>query len=233
MDDGWPRSRNPSTPLAALRAEGVTALVTTPHLLLPRLATDAAWIASCWSTAGPSTSSPRARSSNRPAADRSARNLGPGCRADPPVVPSQGCTVRPRAYLLVEFGFDLQGTHQAVVREALGAGRRIVITRASALGLYLRSRATGAGAGTLAGGARLQVDAGSFNSHYKQYPGAERLAWQTSRARLVVLVSTDRHSMHHVGVSLLESIGASGRPRQQRFAEQSFSGPGTKSLGPT
>ena len=34
-------------------------------------------------------------------------------------------------WLLVEFGFDLQGTHEGVVREAISSGRGIVIDEAS------------------------------------------------------------------------------------------------------
>ena len=41
VDDGSASVEESLDSLAALRAEGVGALVTTPHLLLPRLATDA------------------------------------------------------------------------------------------------------------------------------------------------------------------------------------------------
>ena len=41
VDDGSASVEESLESLAALRAEGVGALVTTPHLLLPRLATDA------------------------------------------------------------------------------------------------------------------------------------------------------------------------------------------------
>ena len=44
VDDGSASVEESLSSLAGLRAEGVGALVTTPHLLLPRLATDAALV---------------------------------------------------------------------------------------------------------------------------------------------------------------------------------------------
>jgi protein-tyrosine phosphatase len=108
-----------------------------------------------------------------------------------------------------------------VVREVLEAGRGIVVAHperyrympgTDPLDQMRRWRELGA---------LLQVNAGSFNGHYRnQNPGAERLAWAMVEARLVDLVSTDHHGIRRVGVSLREAFEALARRGERELAEQ-------------
>jgi tyrosine-protein phosphatase YwqE len=124
-------------------------------------------------------------------------------------------------FLLVEFGFDLQGTHEDVVRETLDAGRGIVVAHPERyrylpgiepLDQMRRWRDLGA---------LLQVNAGSFNGHYRnQNPAAEQLAWAMVGAGLVDLVSTDHHGIRRAGVSLREAFEALADRGARELAEQ-------------
>jgi protein-tyrosine phosphatase len=223
VDDGSASVEESLASLAALRAEGVTALVTTPHILLPRLATDADLTAEL--------------DLQRRAFDQLAEaTLG---RADLPAIGLGQEIWAPDAYqirrvvhrtdvglgrgrfLLVEFGFDLQGTHEEVVRETLDAGRGIVVAHperyryppgVEPIGQMRRWRELGA---------LLQVNAGSFNGHYGgQNPSAEGLAWAMVDQRLVDLVATDHHGIRRMGVSLREAFEALVDRGERELAEQ-------------
>jgi tyrosine-protein phosphatase YwqE len=70
-------------------------------------------------------------------------------------------------------------------------------------------------------GALLQVNAGSFNGHYRnQNPAAEQLAWAMVGAGLVDLVSTDHHGIRRAGVSLREAFEALADRGARELAEQ-------------
>ena len=150
VDDGSASVEESLDSLAALRAEGVTALVTTPHLLLPRLATDAAI--------------DRELLVHRRAFDELAEAALD--RTDLPAIGLGGATRAPDAaqirrvvrrmdvglgrghYLLVEFGFDLQGKARwsCAKRSMPAAGSSSPIR--SAIGICLgSSRWTRCGAG--------------------------------------------------------------------------------------
>jgi protein-tyrosine phosphatase len=223
VDDGSASVEESLASLAALRAEGVGAMVTTPHLLLPHLADE--------------TALDRALERHRAAFDELAEALLD--RGDLPAVGLGQEIWAPDAaqvrrvvrrtdvglgrghYLLVEFGFDLGGSHEDVVREVLEAGRGIVVAHperyrympgTDPLDQMRRWRELGA---------LLQVNAGSFNGHYRnQNPGAERLAWAMVEARLVDLVSTDHHGIRRVGVSLREAFEALADRGERELAEQ-------------
>ena len=128
-------------------------------------------------------------------------------------------------WLLVEIGFDLQGSHEDVVRAAVSAGRGIIIAHPeryhflpghAPLELMRRWRALGA---------LLQVNAGSFTGHYGDYsPDSERLAWEMADNGLVDLIATDHHGFRRVGVSLREAFEAlAGRGRRE-IAERALAG---------
>jgi tyrosine-protein phosphatase YwqE len=121
-------------------------------------------------------------------------------------------------FLLVEFGFDLRGTHEDVVRETVDAGRGIVVAHPERyrylpgvppLDQMRRWRDLGA---------LLQVNAGSFNGYY--HPASEELAWAMVEAGLVDLVSTDHHGIRRAGVSLREAFEALADRGEGELAEQ-------------
>ncbi len=211
VDDGSVSVEESLTSLAALRDEGVGALVTTPHLLLPRLGTDAAI--------------GRELDLHRRGFDRLAEaaleegdlpllGLGqeiwaPDADALRRITGRAGVGLAGTRWLLVEFGFDLQGTHEDVVGEGVAAGRGIVVAHperyrylpgTEPLDLMRRWRELGA---------LLQVNAGSFTGHYRgSSPDSERLAWEMVGEGLVDLVATDHHGIRRAGVSPREALGA-------------------------
>jgi len=223
VDDGSASVEESLSSLVALRAEGVAALVTTPHLLLPRLATD--------------SDIDRELHLHRQAFDELAEavldrtdvpaiGLGqeiwaPDAHQIRRVVRRTDVGLGRGRFLLVEFGFDLQGTHEDVVRETLDGGRGIVIAHPERyrylpgidpLDQMRRWRDLGA---------LLQVNAGSFKGHYRNSnPAAEELAWAMVEAGLVDLVSTDHHGIRRVGVSLREAFEALADRGERELAEQ-------------
>jgi protein-tyrosine phosphatase len=231
VDDGSASVDESLGCLAALFEEGVRTLVSTPHLLLPRLTTDAAVT--------------RELDFHRRAFDDLVAAAGD--RGDLPALglgqeiwaPDAATLARAAgrgdiglagsAALLVEFGFDLQGEHTDVVRAARDAGRRIVIAHPERyrylegtvpLDLMRRWRELGA---------LLQVNAGSFTGHYRS--GPEQLAWQMVAEGLVDLVGSDHHGIRRSGVSPLaayEALIARGEPE---LAERAMSGTPSALLG--
>jgi protein-tyrosine phosphatase len=231
VDDGSASVDESLGCLGALFEEGVRTLVSTPHLLLPRLTTDAAVT--------------RELDFHRRAFDELVAAAGD--RGDLPALglgqeiwaPDAATLARAAgrgdiglagsAALLVEFGFDLQGEHTDVVRAARDAGRRIVIAHPERyrylegtvpLDLMRRWRELGA---------LLQVNAGSFTGHYRS--GPEQLAWQMVAEGLVDLVGSDHHGIRRSGVSPLaayEALIARGEPE---LAERAMSGTPSALLG--
>lgn len=208
VDDGSASVEESLASLAALRAEGVGALVTTPHLLLPRLATDAdiARELDLHRTAFETLVEATLEREDLPAIDLGQEIWAPDAYQIRRVVRRTDVGLGPGRCLLVEFGFELQGTHEDVVREAVGAGRGIVVAHPERyrylpgidpLEQMLRWRELGA---------LLQVNAGSLTGHY--HPGAEALAWLMVERGLVDLVATDHHGSRRSGVSLLEAFEA-------------------------
>ena len=227
VDDGSASIRESLDSLAALRAEGVGAVVTTPHLLLPRLDTDAAI--------------DRELDRHRRAYDRLAEavldevdlpQLGLGQEIWAPdaamlrrVVRRPEIGLAGSRWMLVEFGFDLQGTHEGVIREAVAAGRGIVVAHPERyhylpgiepIALMRRWRGLGA---------LLQVNAGSFTGHYNGYsPDAEVLAWQMVEHGLVDIVATDHHGPRRTGVSPREAFEALAARGERALAERVMAG---------
>jgi protein-tyrosine phosphatase len=227
VDDGSDSIDESLAALALLHQEGVRQLVCTPHLLLPRLGSDAAI--------------GRELDLHRRAFD----HLVEACagRDDLPQIrlgqeiwaPDAGALRRvvrrgdvglggTRA-LLVEFGFDLEGTHTDVVRAAAEADRIILIAHperyrylpgTEPLELMRRWRDLGA---------LLQVNAGSFSGYYGGHRGAPyALAWEMVTAGLVDLIATDHHGIRRVGVSPLEAFLALSARGERAVAERAMSG---------
>ncbi len=207
VDDGSDSIEESRDSFSALYQEGVRVLVTTPHLLVPRLSDDAlerelarqrqAFDVMADALDGQSGLPLLALGQEIWAPDaESMRRVGE--RTD---VGLDGSRT-----VLVEFGFQLQGTHVDVVEAAISAGRRIVIAHPERytyvegempLDLMRRWRDMGA---------LLQVNAGSFSGHYcASSPGSLELAWAMVDDGLVDLIATDHHGIRRVGVSVREA----------------------------
>jgi protein-tyrosine phosphatase len=207
VDDGTATIAESLAALAGLFGEGVRTVITTPHLLLPNL--DDAGI-------------DRELSRQRQAFDQ----LACAChgREDLPALglgqeiwapdasairravhrPDIGLSSR---FLLVEFGFELQGNHNDVVREVLEAGRQIVIAHPERY-YYLPGHDPLEMMRTWQEmGALLQVNVGSLTGHYnRSTPGSERLAWRMVELGLVDVLATDHHGPRREGVSPQDAL---------------------------
>ena len=223
VDDGSASVAESLESLATLRAEGVGALVTTPHLLLPRLATDAdlARELAVHRAAFERLADAVRGRDGLPAIGLGQEIWAPDLYQIRRVVHRTDVGYNGGHYLLVEFGFDLQGTHEEVVREVVAGGRGIVVAHperyryvqgVDPLDQMRRWRDLGA---------LLQVNAGSFNGYYSgSNPGAETLAWAMVERRLVDLVSTDHHGGRRAGVSLLEAFEALAARGERELADR-------------
>ncbi len=226
VDDGSDSVAESLEALALLHQEGVRQLATTPHLLLPRMGSDAAIT--------------RELELHRRAFDRlveacAGRDDLPQIRLGQEIWAPDAGTLRrivgrgdiglggTRA-ILVEFGFDLQGTHVDVVRAAVDADRLIVIAHperyrylpgTEPLELMHRWRDLGA---------LLQVNAGSFSGYYGGNRGGPyALAWEMVAAGLVDLIATDHHGIRRAGVSPVEAFWALSERGERAVAERAMS----------
>jgi protein-tyrosine phosphatase len=223
VDDGTSTIAESLAALTGLYQEGVRTVVTTPHLLVPRLGTDAAidreldlHRRAFEQLAEALTGSP-----DLPALSLGQEIWAPDVHQIRRVVRRTDVGYNSGHYLLVEFGFDLQGTHEDVVREVVAAGRGILVAHAERyryvpgvepLEQMRRWRELGA---------MLQVNAGSFNGYYRHSnPGAQELAWAMVAQGLVDIVATDHHGSRRAGVSLLEAFEALAARGERELAER-------------
>ena len=113
----------------------------------------------------------------------------------------------PGRFLLVEFGFDLRGDHNEVVREVLDAGRQILIAHPERYHYLPGAEPIEVMRYWQDLGALLQVNVGSLSGHYEgSSPGSERLAWQLIDSGMVDVVATDHHGPRRRGVSPAEGL---------------------------
>jgi protein-tyrosine phosphatase len=208
VDDGTRTIAESLEALTALYREGVRAAVTTPHLLVPHLPTDAAVQREldAHRRAFDELSDAMVGRDELPILWLGQEIWAPDATAARRVVRRNGIGI-PSRFLLVEFGFDLQGNHEDVVREVLDAGRQIVIAHPEryrylpghdALDVMRRWQELGA---------LLQVNVGSLTGHYnRSSPGSEQLAWQMIELGLVDLLATDHHGPRREGVSPREAL---------------------------
>jgi protein-tyrosine phosphatase len=208
VDDGTRTNAESLTALAGLYREGVRHAVTTPHLLMPRLESDAAL--------------DRELDGHRRAFDQ----LAPALR-DRTDVPSlalgqeiwapDAAAVRrivrrtdvglSGRFLLVEFGFELQGSHMDVIREVLDSGRQILIAHPERYEYLPGHDPIELMQQWQEQGALLQVNVGSLNGHYRNSsPGSEELAWRMVKLGLVDVLATDHHGPRRGGVSPREAL---------------------------
>src|SRR3954469_2119746 len=210
VDDGTRTVSESLESLAGLYREGVRSVVTTPHLLLPHLSTSA--------------DVDRELARQRRAFDE--LTAAAGGRTDLPelwlgqeiwapdaaalrrVVRRYGVGLPGRS-LLVEFGFDLQGNHNDVVREAADAGRQIVIAHRERYVSRRGHEPLDVMRSWQEMGALLQVNVGSLTGHYQgSSPRSERLAWEMIESNLVDVLATDHHGPRRSGVSPREALDA-------------------------
>ena len=208
VDDGSSTIEESRASLAALYREGVRSLVTTPHLLLPHLGDDEALGRALvrHRESFDLLASALAGEEGLPTFDLGQEIWCPDAAGMRRVAARSDVGLAGSDAMLVEFGFDLQGSHIDVVEAAAAAGRQIVIAHPERyrylphhepLDLMARWRELGA---------LLQVNAGSFSGHYRgSAPESQRLAWGMVEAGLVDLVATDHHGVRRMGVSLGEA----------------------------
>lgn len=209
VDDGTMTVAESLTALAGLYQEGVRAVVTTPHLLLPHLGSEAALDRELelHRRAFDELSAASAGHDDLPSIALGQEILAPDAAAVRRVVRRGDIGLASGGFLLVEFGFDLQGNHNDVVREVHRAGRRIVIAHPERY-RYLEGHNPLEVMRTWQElGALLQVNVGSLTGHYnRSSPGSERLAWQMIGRGLVDLLATDHHGPRRSGVSPREAL---------------------------
>jgi protein-tyrosine phosphatase len=202
VDDGTATIAESLQALAGLYQEGVRTVVTTPHLLLPRL--DDAGLdreLDLHRRAFDGLAAAVAGRDDLPSLALGQEIWAPDATAIRRVVrrPDVGLSSR---FLLVEFGFELQGNHNDVVREVLDSGRQIVIAHPERYYYVPGHEPVEVMRTWQELGALLQVNVGSLTGHYnRSTPGSEALAWRMVELGLVDLLSTDHHGPRREGVS--------------------------------
>jgi protein-tyrosine phosphatase len=225
VDDGTRTIGESLDALRALYNQGVRAVVTTPHLLVPHLPTDALI--------------QRELDRHR----RAFEDLSLACQGSkgiptlylgqeiwaPDAVAVRRVVRRadvglPGKFLLVEFGFDLQGTHSDVVREVLDSGRQIVVAHPERYRYMPGSDPLDVMRGWQELGALLQVNVGSLTGHYENSsPGSEKLVWQMIAEGMLDLLATDHHGPRRSGVSPLEALNTLIARGELALAERAMS----------
>ncbi len=208
VDDGTRTIEESIESLVALHREGVRTVVTTPHLLVPHLPSEGAV--------------QRELDRHRRAFDDLARacegrddvpDLWLGQEIWAPDASAARRVARrndvglPGKFLLVEFGFDLQGNHHDVIREIMEAGRQIVIAHPERYRYLNGHEPLDVMRRWQELGALLQVNVGSLNGYYEgSCPGSDRLAWQMVAEGMVDVLATDHHGPRRRGVSPQEAL---------------------------
>jgi protein-tyrosine phosphatase len=208
VDDGTRTLAESIEALEGLYREGVRAAVTTPHLLLPHLPTNAAL--------------DRELDRQHRAFDQlgillQQRNELPELLLGQEIWAPDAASVRrvtgrrevglPGRFLLVEFGFTLQGDHNEVVREVLDAGRQILIAHPERYHYLPGAEPMEVMRCWQDLGALLQINVGSLSGHYEgSSPGSSRLAWRMIDTGMVDVIATDHHGPRRRGVSPAEGL---------------------------
>ena len=210
VDDGCATIEESLTALTGLYRQGVRTVVTTPHLLVPRLRTDRdldleldyhqkafdQLVSACLGRD-----------------DVPRLTLGQEIWAPDPAairrVVRRGDIGLGGRFLLVEFGFELQGSHNDVVREVLNSGRGLLIAHPERYSYLAGHDPISVMRTWQEMGALLQVNVGSLTGYYnRSNPGSERLAWKMSELGLIDVLATDHHGPRREGVSPRETLDA-------------------------
>lgn len=225
VDDGTTTVAESLTALAGLYQEGVRVVVTTPHLLVPHLGSEAAMDKELdrHRRAFDELSVAWAGNDDLPSIALGQEIWAPDAAAVRRVVSRSDIGLAGGRFLLVEFGFELLGNHNDVIRAAHGAGRQIVIAHPERY-RYLEGHNPLQVMRTWQElGALLQVNVGSLTGHYnRSSPGSEHLAWQMIEQGLVDLLATDHHGPRRSGVSPREAIDALIARGEQALAERAM-----------
>lgn len=225
VDDGAATVAESLDALRSLYAEGVRTLVATPHLLLPHLATDGA-IGRTLDTqrrAFDRLAEAAALEPDLPALGLGQEIWAPDAAMMRRVVGRTDIGLGGSRTILVEFGFDLRGTHAEVVQAALAAGRGIVIAHPERYHYPTGLRPLDVMHRWREMGALLQVNAGSFNGYYCDHrPESESLAWAMVMEGLVDVVATDHHGPRRTGVSPMEAFGSLRARGEEALAERAM-----------
>ena len=209
VDDGARNLAESLTALAELYREGVRTVVTTPHLLLPHLGSD--------EKIGRELDRHRhafhglalacLERDSLPSVALGQEIWAPDAASVRRVILRSDTGLAGGRFLLVEFGFELQGNHNDVVREVQASGRQIVIAHPERYRYLSGHDPIDVMRAWQDLGALLQVNVGSLTGHYdRSSPGAEALAWQMVDAGLIDLFSTDHHGPRRDGVSPREAL---------------------------
>lgn len=198
VDDGASSVDEALLALKGLGAEGVATVVTTPHLILPHLDSSTAVtreldrhrraFESVAAAAAKATPALPALGLGQEiwAADVSMLRRALGC---------PGLGLGGSSYLLVEFGFELEGDHLDVVEAVLDAGHRIVIAHPERYRFAYGFDPLETAAAWRNAGALLQLNAGSLGGHYERSnPGSRALASRLIASGLADLIATDHHA---------------------------------------
>jgi len=225
VDDGTRTIGESLEALRSLYGEGVRAVVTTPHLLLPHLPTD--------ESIQRELDRHRRAFDDLSAAGRDHQGIPAMYLGQEIWAPDAGAVRRvvrrtdvglPGRCLLVEFGFDLQGNHNDVIREVLDSGRQIVVAHPERYHYLPGPEPLEVMRGWQELGALLQVNVGSLTGHYQNSsPGSEQLAWQMIAEGLVDLLATDHHGPRRRGVSPLEALNTLIARGELALAERAMS----------
>ena len=201
VDDGSASVEESLEILSGLRREGVAALVTTPHLLLPRLETEAAVVRELDThrCAFDRLMDGAAERDDLPALALGQEVWAPTAALAERALRQPGIGLAGTRFLLVEFGFHLQGTHADVVQAVLDAGRQIIIAHPERYCYRAEDDPLETMRQWQEMGALLQVNAGSVSGYYTG--AAKILAWQMVGEGLADLVATDHHGIRREGVS--------------------------------
>ena len=208
VDDGTRTIAETLEALSGLFQEGVRTAVTTPHLLVPHLSTDAAVQRELdiQRQAFDALSPVLEGRENLPTLYLGQEIWAPDATAARRVVRRADVGL-PGRFLLVEFGFNLQGNHNDVVREVLDAGRQIVIAHPERYRYLAGHDPLDVMRTWQELGALLQVNVGSLTGHYQgSNPGSETLAWEMISNGLVDVLATDHHGPRRRGVSPAEAL---------------------------
>jgi tyrosine-protein phosphatase YwqE len=225
VDDGTATVAESLDALTGLYQEDVRGLVTTPHLLVPHLPSDEAidrelqrhqrafdnLVISCEGR------------TDIPTIALGQEIWAPDATAIRRVMLRQDIGLAGGRYLLVEFGFELLGNHNDVVRQIQAAGRQAIIAHPERYHFLDGHNPLDVMRGWRDLGALLQVNVGSLTGHYERSsPGSEALAWQMVDLDLLDLVSTDHHGPRRHGVSPREARNALIARGQQSLAERAM-----------
>jgi protein-tyrosine phosphatase len=211
VDDGTATIVESCDALSDLYAQGVRDIVTTPHLLLPHLASDEALdlelerhrrsfaelIAAC------------AGRDDLPRVQLGQEIWAPDAATIRRVTRRSDIGLAGSRFLLVEFGFELQGSHNDVVRAIQEAGRQTVIAHPERYHYLPGHNPLEVMRAWQDLGALLQVNVGSLTGHYnRSSPQSELLAWQLVENGMLDLLSSDHHGPRRQGVSPREALDA-------------------------